>query len=173
MRETTRKPTTTEGVKSLSSWDGRDSAYDNFCLGSSPVKALWESEQEKASVQESSLNLHSSSPRDLWETTRASGRRFFGLMRSKWSGRGWILMQSVLLYYIFFIDYFLFCKFLSKKLNYIDFDSIYKINKRGKHSRGRILFMGTVSFTWLHAPNRDVHTMMLTVFIVKQPDGRW
>ena len=42
-----------EEVKSFSSWD---SAYNNCYMGSSPVKALWESGKEK--TIESSFNLH-------------------------------------------------------------------------------------------------------------------
>ena len=59
--------------------------YKNFWHGSSPVKALWECDKEKATVEENSLNSYYSSPKGIWETPRSTGRRFFGLMRPKWS----------------------------------------------------------------------------------------
>lgn len=42
----------TEGVISCSSWDGRDSAYNKSCSGSSPVKVLFENGNKKIIVEE-------------------------------------------------------------------------------------------------------------------------
>ena len=41
--------------------------------------------EEKATVEESSLNLNESSPKGMWDTPRSTGRGFLGLMRPKWS----------------------------------------------------------------------------------------
>ena len=46
-----------EGLKSFSGSDGRDCTYNNCCLGSSPVKAVWESGKEKATVDKSSHEI--------------------------------------------------------------------------------------------------------------------
>ena len=90
-----------------------------------------------------------------------------------WSDEIKMERKGVNSYAVSYFTLYIFYWLLIWKLNYIDHDSIYKSNKRGKHPRGCIPFIGTVSFIWLHAPNRDVHTMMLTAVIVKQPDGRW
>ena len=50
-REATNTPMNTVKNKSFDSWAGRDSAYNNCFLGSSLVKALWESGKEKATVE--------------------------------------------------------------------------------------------------------------------------
>ena len=49
-----------EGVKSFSRQDGRDSAFNNCSQGSPSVKGLWESGKEKAS-----LKLNNSSCKDM------------------------------------------------------------------------------------------------------------
>ena len=69
-----------EVLESFSSWDGRDSAFNNCCPGSSLVKALLESAKEKATVEQRSWWLKG--PKASWRTPRSTGRRFFVVMCS-------------------------------------------------------------------------------------------
>ena len=59
-----------------SSWDCRV-CIQQLLLGSSPGKALWESGEEKATVEESLLNLNWDSPKGMWKTPRSTGSSRF------------------------------------------------------------------------------------------------
>ena len=68
-----------EGIQSFSSWDGRDTAT----VAGFFTRALWESSKEKATVEESWLNI--CSPKGMRGIPRSTGRKFSGLMKQKLS----------------------------------------------------------------------------------------
>ena len=53
-----KTPTSTLKELKAPAAEQAETAYNNCCLGSPIVKALWEGGKEKAIVEESSLNLH-------------------------------------------------------------------------------------------------------------------